>query len=124
MSWGFRGAKAELLWSRFDAVYAEVKASLTLDLRIPDSQWQRLERELNGLDEGVVDNLGRLSPQFRIIDGMIDQYNYVLSGVLTWLKGKDDVPEVRRKRWLRQDLELAEGHYRAFQPLAKLLRDG
>ncbi len=117
-------AKADKIWSRFDAVYTEVITFLTPDLRIPSRRLRRLERVLNKLEDGVVGKLGRPSPQFRVIDGMIGQYNFVLSGVLTWLKGKDDVPEVRRKRWLQQDLELAEGHHRAFYPLVKLLRDG
>jgi len=117
-------AKAEAIWSNFDAVYVDVKNSLTSDLRISDSRHSQLEKLFHEFEDAVANKLGRPSPQFGVLDRMLEQYSFVLFGVFTWLKGKDGVSEIRRKRCLRQNLELAEGHFRAFQPLAKLLRDG
>lgn len=114
-------AKAEIIWARLDAIYLDVVNCLTPELKVPENKRSRLENALHELEESVRDELGRPSPQLSVIDRMIDQYSFVLSGVFTWLKGKKDVPEVRRQRWLRQDLEFAEGHYRSFHPLAKLL---
>lgn len=114
-------ANAEMIWARLDAIYLEVVNCLTRDLKLPENKRIRLEKALFELEESVLDKLGRPSPQLIVLDRMIDQYSFVLSGVFTWLKGKKDVPEVRRQRWLRQDLEFAEGHYRAYHPLAKLL---
>lgn len=115
--------KAEIIWANLDAIYSAVNASLTSDLKLPEKELRRLEESLHELEESVCDKLGWPSPQLSVLERMICQYRFVLSGVFTWLKGKEDVPEIRRKRWLRQDMELAEGHYRAFQPLAMLLRD-
>jgi len=115
--------KAERIWKKLDSICLDVMNSLTTDLRLPDKKLKRLERSLHKLDDTVIEKLGRPSPQFTVLDRMIDQYSFVLSGVFTWLEGKQDVPEVRRKRWLSQDLEMAQGYYRAYYPLAKLLLD-
>lgn len=115
--------KAEIIWAQLDSICSAVNTSLTPDLRLPEKEHRRLEEALHELEERVLDKLGRPSPQLSVLDRMIDQYSFVLSGVFTWLKGKAEVPEVRRKRWLRQDLELAEGHHRAFKPLVKVLRN-
>ncbi len=117
-------AKVEHLWSELDTLYAQVRASLTAELRIPDDHRQRLERRLNELDDYHSDSVGRPSPQFKVIDRMFKQYSFTLSGVFTWLKGKEDVPEIRRQRWLEQDLDLAESHFRTFQALYQALQDG
>jgi len=117
-------AKVERLWSELDSLYAQVRTSLTAERRIPDDLRQRLERRLNELDEHSSDSLGRPSPQFSVIDRMFEQYSFTLSGVFTWLKGKEDVPEIRRQRWLEQDLDLAESHFRTFQALCRVLRSG
>lgn len=116
-------AKAERIWKELDSICLEVMNSLTADLRLPDKKLKRLEKSLHELDDRAIDKLGRPSSQLSVLDRMIDQYSFVLSGVFTWLKGKQDVPEVRRKRWLSQDLEMAQGYYRAYYPLAKLLLD-
>ncbi|PSF11699.1 hypothetical protein [Marinobacter shengliensis] len=116
-------AKAERIWEKLDSICLDIMNSLTTDLRLPDKKLKRLETSLHKLDDTVIEKLGSPSPQFTVLDRMIDQYSFVLSGVFTWLKGKEDVPEVRRKRWLRQDLEMAQGYYRAYYPLAKLLLD-
>lgn len=116
-------AKAERIWEKLDSICLDVMNSLTTDLRLPEKKLERLERSLYKLDDNVIEKLGRPSPQFTVLDRMIGQYNFVLAGVFTWLKGKPDVPEVRRKRWLSQDLEMAQGYYRAYYPLAKLLLD-
>ncbi|MDO8273245.1 MAG: DUF4365 domain-containing protein [Gammaproteobacteria bacterium] len=116
-------AKAESIWEKLDSICLDIMNSLTTDLRLPDKKLKQLERSLHKLDDTFIEKLGRPSPQFTVLDRMINQYCFVLSGVFTWLKGKEDVPEVRRKRWLNQDLELAQGFYRAYYPLAKLLLD-
>lgn len=115
--------KAERVWIDLDSIYLEVISSLTKDLRLPDKTLKRLEASLYKIEDSAIQDLGRPSPQLSMIDRLIDQYSFVLSGVFTWLKGKHDVPEVRRKRWLSQDLEMAQGLYRAYYPLAKLLLD-
>ena len=115
--------KAERIWKELDSICLEVMNSLTTDLRLSDKKLKRLEKSLHELDDRVIAKLGRPSPQLSVLDRMIHQYSFVLSGVFTWLRGKQDVPEVRRKRWLSQDLEIASGYYRAFYPLAKLLLD-
>lgn len=116
-------SKAERIWIDLDSIYLEVVSSLTKDLRLPDTTLKRLETSLYKIEDSAIQDLGRPSPQLSIIDRLIDQYSFVLSGVFTWLNGKNDVPEVRRKRWLSQDLEMAQGFYRAYYPVAKLLLD-
>lgn len=116
-------SKAERIWAELDSIFLEVMSSLTKDLRLPDGKLNRLEASLCEIDDGAIQKLGRPSPQLIMVDRMIDQYIFVLSGIFTWIKGKPDVPEVRRKRWLTQDLEMAQGFYRAYYPLAKLLLD-
>lgn len=116
-------AKAERIWVELDSIYSEVINSLTKDLRLPDEKLKRLEVSLYDIEDRAIQKLGRPTPQLSMVDRMIDQYSSVLSGVFTWLKGKDDVPEVRRRRWLSQDLEMAQGFYRAYYPLTKLLLD-
>ena len=113
--------KAEKIWAELDLIYSQIARSLTDDLRLPDKELIRLEATLYKIDDGVIQKLGQPSPQLSMIDKMIDQYSLVLSDVFTWLKGKHDVPEVRRRRWLMQDLEIAQGLYRAYYPLMKLL---
>ncbi|AVI63229.1 DUF4365 domain-containing protein [Halomonas sp. GFAJ-1] len=116
-------AKAEEIFEQLDSICLDIMNSLTTDLRLPEQKLERLERLLHKLDDTVIQELGRPSPQFTVLERMIDQYSFVLSGVFAWLKGKEDVPEVRRKRWLGQDLEMAQGYYRAYHPMAKLLLD-
>lgn len=116
-------SKAEKIWAELDLIYSHITSALTDDLRLPDKELVRLEASLYEIDDGVIQNLGRPSPQLSMVDKMIDQYSFVLSGVFTWLKGKQDVPEVRRRRWLMQDLKMAQGLYRAYHPLMKLLLD-
>ncbi len=115
--------KAERIWKKLDSICSEVMNSLTTDLRLPDKTLKRLESSLHKLDDNLIDKLGRPSPQSTVLDKMIDQYSFVLSGVFTWLKGKEDVPEVRRRRWFSQEFEMAQGFYRADFPLVKVLRD-
>ncbi len=115
--------KAERIWVELDSIFLEVMNSLTKDLRLPVEKLTRLEASLHEIDNGAIQQLGRPSPQLIMVDRMIDQYTFVLSGIFTWIKGKPDVPEVRRKRWLTQDLEMAQGFYRAYYPLVKLLLD-
>lgn len=114
---------AEKVWNELDSIYLEVITSLTSDLKLPDNQLIQLEESLYKLNKSVIDKLCRPSPQFSVLDRMIDQYSSTLSEVFIWLKGKKDVPELRRKRWLSQDLKMAEGCYRAYYPLVKLLCD-
>lgn len=116
-------SKAELIWAELDSICSEVMSSLTKDLRLPDKKLERLEASLYEIDDGAIQNLGLPSAQLSIVYRMIEQYSFVLSGVFTWLKGKDGVPEVRRRRWLAQDLEMAQGLYRAYSPLTKLILD-
>lgn len=116
-------SKAERIWVDLDSIYSEVMNSLTKDLRLPEKKLKRLESSLYEIEDTAIQDLGRPSPQLSMIDRMIDQYSFVLSGVFTWLKGKHDVPEARRRRWLSQDLEMAQGFYRAYYPLTKLLLD-
>lgn len=116
-------SKAERIWIELDSIYSEVISCLTKNLRLPDKKLKRLEAALYEIEDRTIQKLGRPSPQLSMVDRMIDQYCYVLSGVFTWLKGKHDVPEVRRRRWLSQDLEMAQGFYRAYYPLTKLLLD-
>jgi len=116
-------SKAESIWVELDSIYSEVMSSLTKDLRLPDKKLKRLEASLYEINDRAIQKLGRPSPQLSMVDRMIDQYSFVLSGAFTWLKGKHDVPEVRRRRWLSQDLEMAQGFYRAYYPITKLLLD-
>jgi hypothetical protein len=116
-------SKAEKIWAELDLIYSQITSSLTEDLRLPDKELLRLEASLYEIDNGAIQKLGQPSPQLSMVDKMIDQYSFVLSGVFTWLKGKHDVLEVRRRRWLMQDLEMAQGLYRAYYPLMKLLLD-
>jgi hypothetical protein len=114
-------SKAERIWAELDSICSEVMSTLTKDLRLPDKKLKRLEASLYEIDGGAIQNLCRPSPQLSIVYRMIDQYSFVLSGVFTWLKGKHDVSEVKRRRWLTQDLEMAQGFYRAYYPLTKLI---
>ncbi|WNL37683.1 hypothetical protein RN346_10200 [Halomonas sp. PAMB 3232] len=116
-------SKAERVWLELDSIYSELINSLTKDLRLPDKKLKRLEASLYEIEDRAIQKLGRPSPQLSMVDRMIDQYSSVLAGVFTWLKGKNGVPEVRRRRWLSQDLEIAQGFYRAYYPLTKLLLD-
>lgn len=116
-------SKAERIWVGLDSIYSDVMSSLTKDLRLPDKTLKRLEASLYEIEDTAIQALGQPSPQLSMVDRLIDQYSFVLSGVFTWLKGKHDVPEVKRRRWLSQDLELAQGFYRAYYPIAKLLLD-
>ncbi|MES2825644.1 MAG: hypothetical protein V4732_18735 [Pseudomonadota bacterium] len=113
--------KAERIWVELDSIFLEVMNSLTKDLRLPDGKLTRLEASLHEIDDDAIQKLGRPSPQLIMVERMIDRYTFVLSGVFTWIKGKPDVPEVKRKRWLTQDLEMAQGFYRAYYPVVKLL---
>lgn len=88
-----------------------------------DKTLKRLEGSFYKIEDLVIQDLGRSSSQLSMIDRLIDQHSFVLSGVFTWLKGKHDVPEVRLKRWLSQGLEMVQGFYCAYYPLAKLLLD-
>ncbi|WP_323816473.1 hypothetical protein [Cellvibrio sp. NN19] len=114
---------AEKIWIELDSIFLEIIGSLTKDLKLPDVKLTQLEASLHEIDDGAIKQLGRPSPQIIMLDRMIDQYTFVLSGVFTWIRGKPNVPEVRRKRWLRQDLELAQGLYRSYYPVVKLLLD-
>ena len=116
-------SKAEEIWVKLDSIYLEVVNLLTKDFRLADKELKRLEASLCEIEDIAIQNLGRPSPQLSMVDRMIDQYSFVLSGVFTWLRGKHDVPEARRRRWLLQDLEMAKGFYRAYYPLTKLLLD-
>lgn len=115
--------KAEKIWVELDSIFLEVMSSLTKDMRLPDGKLAQLEASLQGIDDGAIQQLGRPSPQLIMVDRMINQYSFLLSGVFTWIRGKPDVPEVRRKRWLTQDLEMAQGLYRSYYPVVKLLLD-
>lgn len=114
--------KAEAVWVKLDTIYLEVICELTDDLRIGEDKLVSLESEMSKLENLEIKKIGHPSPQFTILDRMMTQYSYTLTGVLTWLKGKPDTSELTRQRWLRQDLELAQGHFRAFYPLVKLLK--
>lgn len=116
-------SKAERIWVELDLIYSQIASSLTDDLRLSEKELIRLQASLCEINDGAIQKLGQPSPQLSMVDKMIDQYSFVLSGVFTWLKGKHDVPEVTRRRWLLQDLEMAQGLYRAYYPLMKLLLD-
>lgn len=114
-------AKAEAIWSCLDTIYFEFVSCLTSDLRLPESKRIELEEAMSRTQKELIDELGHAATQFRVLDLMIDQYSSALSEAFDCLKCKEDVPELRRQRWLRQDLEFAVGHYRAYHPLVKLL---
>lgn len=113
--------KAEALWAKLDEIYLEVVSCLTQDLRLSEDKRIGLEQALLDLEKRSLSKLGRPSPQLSVLYRMIDQYSSALSNVFFWLKGKKDVPEVTRQRWLRDGLQFAEGHHCAYYPLAKLL---
>lgn len=113
--------KAERMWVKLDALYVVITNGMDRNGRLPESQLNRLERQLRRYEDKW-NKVGLPSPQFRVADRMLDQYLFVLSGIFTWLRGKDDVPEIRRQRWLQQELDLAAGHYRAFYAMARVLR--
>jgi hypothetical protein len=115
--------KAERMWRMLDAVYAEITNGMDRNRRLPEPRLSRLERKFRRYDDKW-DKIGKPSPQFRVLDRMLDQYLFVLSSTFIWLRGKADVPEIRRQRWLQQELDLAAGHYRAFEAIAKVLRGG
>lgn len=115
--------KAERMWRKLDAVYAEITNGIDRNRRLPEPKLSRVERKFRRYDDKW-SKIGLPSPQFRVLDRMLDQYLFVLSSSFVWLRGKNDVPEIRRQRWLQQELDLAAGHYRAFQAIAKVLRGG
>lgn len=114
-------AKLKPLWLQMDEICEKIFSSIDAELRIPNDHIISLEERFRKLDDYLSDNLGQPSPQFRVMDQVIQQYAFTMSGVFTWLRGKKDVPEVRRKRWLQQDLEELQGYYRVFQVLYKTL---
>ena len=115
--------KAERMWSKLDAVYSEISNDIDKDRRLPKPRLSQLERKFRRYEDKW-SKIGLPSPQFRVLDRMLDQYFFVLSSSFIWLRGKDDVPEIRRRRWLQQELDLAAGHFRAFEAIAKVLRGG
>jgi hypothetical protein len=116
-------AKVERLWEQLDKLYSDVATALDKDLRLSDTQLRNLERTFRDLDDSC-NRIGVPSPQYRVLDQLLQQYTFVLSGIFTWAKGKEGVPDIRRQRWLQQDLELAAGLFRAFQPIARVLGGG
>lgn len=115
--------KAEKIWVKLDSIFLEITSSLMKDLSLPNEKLTSLEASLLEIDSSDIQKLGRPSPQLIMVDRMIDKYTFVLFSIFTWIKGKPDVPEVRRKRWLTQDLEMAQGLYRAYYPIVALLMD-
>lgn len=116
--------KVEFLWLKLDEIYQEICMSINEDMKVPDKKLRIIEKEIYDLNDNYMVHLGCPSPQFKIMDKMVNQYYFSLTGVITWIKGKKDVPEMRRQRWLRQDLDFSCGHYRVYQALKKVLREG
>jgi len=115
-------AKVEAAWAQLDAIYLEVITELTHGLQLNEDKLASLVNAITKLDDQEINKIGRPSPHLTILDRMLTQYSDTLTGVLTWQKGKADISELTRQRWLQQDLDLAQGHFRAFYPLIKLLK--
>lgn len=67
--------------------------------------------------------LGFPSPQFAILDSLLQSYAARLCALLKWIKGPEDVSETTRRLWLTQDLMSATGFYKAFAPIEAHLSD-
>jgi hypothetical protein len=116
--------KAESLWSQLDAIYEELISSLGDGVRINSDLLKSMESKYNLLDDYFETQIGHPSPQCQVIDKMLGRYLSTMDGAFCWLKGKENVNEATRVRWLRQNATRLVGFYRAFEPLKNVLHEG
>lgn len=109
--------EAGRIWAALDRVFEIIRENLSDVGRLDKTTLQTCKEISEDLRFVQVEKLGFPSPQYALLDNLLQSYASRLDAVMKWIADMDDISESTRQRWLWQDIDIAIGLYKAFAPV-------